>query len=132
MIKKILSLNDTGETESHQAGIHVPKRKEILQFFPLLNGKVKNPRAEMYFTDEDGQKWKFNFIYYNNKYFGGTRDEYRLTGMTSFIKSKNLKARDCIIFSEENRKYFVRTERANKINTNKPLKLSSTWITIKL
>ena len=32
-VEKILSRNDTGETGGHQAGIHVPKKKEILSFF---------------------------------------------------------------------------------------------------
>lgn len=85
-ISKILSLNDTGETGGHQAGILIPKGGDILQFFPELDADEKNPRISLYFIDEANQRWKFNFIYYNNKFFGGTRNEYRLTGMTEYIR----------------------------------------------
>ena len=97
-ITKVLSLNDTGETGGHQAGILVPKNSEVLTFFPDLGCEEKNPRVSMYFTDESGKIWKLNFIYYNNKFFDakGTRNEYRLTGMTAYFRTKGLKAGDSI------------------------------------
>lgn len=100
-ISKILSLNDTGETGGHQAGILIPKGGDILQFFPELDADEKNPRISLYFIDEANQRWKFNFIYYNNKFFGGTRNEYRLTGMTEYIRQNNLKAGDSIVLSRD-------------------------------
>ena len=82
-VTKLLSANDTGETGGHQAGICVPKRQEILSFFPTLDSRTKNPRMTIVFhCMNSGEKWTFNYIYYNNKFFGGTRNEYRLTGMT--------------------------------------------------
>jgi hypothetical protein len=96
-IKKVLSPNDTGETGGHQAGILIPKDKQILSFFPRLNSTLKNPRTSLDFLDETGKEWTFSFIYYNNKYFGGTRNEYRITGMTAFFREFNLKAGDSII-----------------------------------
>ncbi len=52
----------------------------------------------MYFSDESGRVWKLNFIYYNNKFFDerGTRNEYRLTGMTAYFRENSLKAGDSI------------------------------------
>lgn len=97
-ITKTLSPNDTGETGGHQAGICVPKGGEVLRFFPDLGNDEKNPRASLYFVDPSGKEWKFNFIYYNNKFFDpeGTRNEYRLTGMTAFFRENSLKAGDDI------------------------------------
>ena len=97
-ITKVLSMNDTGETGGHQAGILVPKGGEILKFFPDLGNKEKNPRVVMYFLDDSGKTWKLNFIYYNNKFFDskGTRNEYRLTGMTAFFRENDLHAGDSI------------------------------------
>src|SRR4051794_39136325 len=85
-ISKILSKNDTGQTGSKQVGILIPKKPEILSFFPELAPRVKNPRALLRFTDESGTVWDFPFIYYNGKLFGGARDEYRLTRMTGFLR----------------------------------------------
>jgi hypothetical protein len=96
-VEKELSGNDTGETGTHQAGILIPKGGAILKFFPALTRTIKNPRAVIDLTDETGKVWSFNFIYYNNKFFGGTRNEYRLTGMTEFIRAFNLKTGDTII-----------------------------------
>lgn len=97
-ITKVLSMNDTGETGGHQAGILVPKGGDVLGFFPDLGNEEKNPRTVMYFRDEFGKTWKLNFIYYNNRFFDekGTRNEYRLTGMTAFFRQNALKAGDSI------------------------------------
>lgn len=97
-ISKVLTMNDTGETGGHQAGICIPKKGDILTFFPDLGTEEKNPRVALYFTDESGKKWKFYFIYYNNKFFDekGTRNEYRLTGMTAFFREHGLKAGDTV------------------------------------
>ena len=88
--KKTLSANDTGESGGHQAGILVPKGDaELRAFLPDLGNVEKNPRAWIECTDPDGRTWDFCFIYYNNKYHDprGTRDEYRITHMTKFLRS---------------------------------------------
>src|SRR4051794_3860535 len=100
-IEKILSANDTGETGGHQAGILVPKEGGILSFFPKLDPTVKNPRSVLDVIDDDQHEWAFPFIYYNNRFFGGTRNEYRLTGMTAFFRRFNLKAGDSVILKRE-------------------------------
>jgi hypothetical protein len=49
-----------------------------------------------------GSQWNFNFIYYNTKLLGiGTRNEYRLTGMTAFLRSLNAKVGDELRFSRD-------------------------------
>jgi len=109
VIRKKLSPNDVGETGSHQAGILIPKKiAEDLDFFPKINKKkIKNPRKTLEFFDRNGKKWLFNYIYYNNKYFDGTRDEYRLTGMTNFIEINNLKSDDHLIISKGRNNHFL-------------------------
>jgi hypothetical protein len=94
-IQKELTSNDAGSTGAHQDGICVPKDPEILSFFPKLDSTIKNPRSVMHFSD--GLKiWVFSFIYYNGKKFGGTRNEYRLTGMMPYFKANSLDAGDTI------------------------------------
>lgn len=113
-IAKILSPNDTGNSGSHQAGILVPKSNEILSFFPQLDSSVKNPRTKMLFADCNGTSWTFSFIYYNNKFFDpkGTRNEYRLTGMTKYLRECGAKPGDKLIFRrEKGDSYSVALER---------------------
>lgn len=98
-IRKTLSANDVGATGAHQAGILIPKNPKILAFFPSLDASTKNPRISLYFYEEDElTKWRFEFIYYNGQFFGGTRNEYRLTWMTEYLNSKNAKAGDQVRF----------------------------------
>jgi hypothetical protein len=116
-ITKTLSLNDSGETGGHQAGICVPKGGEVLRFFPDLGNEEKNPRVSLYFVDASGKEWKFNFIYYNNKFFDpkGTRNEYRLTGMTAFFRENSLKAGDDItLIHNEDDTYSIQYKRQDQ------------------
>lgn len=126
-IEKILSANDTGETGGHQAGILIPKDKHILSFFPALDSSIKNPRKPLDFIDETGKEWTFSFIYYNGKFFGGTRNEYRITGMTKFIREFNLKTGDKIILKHLSPNVMKILYVRSNITSNGLLKLSSTW-----
>ena len=125
-IEKTLSANDTGETGAHQAGIDVPKDREILGFFPQLDAKIKNPRVPVDVIDDAGREWTFAFIYYNNRLFGGTRNEFRLTGMTGYFREFNLKAGDKVILRRES----LRVVKITFIRAGTkpgPIKLSATW-----
>lgn len=126
-ITKELSRNDTGETGGHQAGILIPREELILAFFPPLDRSVKNPRHHLRFTDSSGEKWEFAYIHYNNRFFGGTRNEYRLTCMTPFLRSANLKAGDKLTLHREGTTYRMTYRRANQQETSGRLKLGSTW-----
>lgn len=118
-ISKKLSANDIGSTGAHQAGILVPKQKEILDFFPSLNPDQKNPRQTLVIRElNDRTRWEFNLIYYNNKFFGGTRNEFRLTCMTQYLRSVDSKIGDELVFSkDENGSIFIECVRED---TNKP------------
>lgn len=128
-IAKTLSANDTGETGGHQAGILVPKDPSILGFFPPLSREVKNPRHHIFFRDEEGQQWEFAFIYYNGRLFGGTRNEFRLTRMTPFMRQAGLKAGDELILEHrEHEGYSVHYHRARPTRIRDGvLKLGGDW-----
>ena len=127
-IRKQLSRNDTGETGGHQAGILVPKKGEVLCFFPKLDVRVYNPRLNLVFRDSLGKKWAFPFIYYNNKLFGGTRNEYRLTCMTPFFKAYNLKCGDTLLLSRDVAGNLeVGFERLGTVDEGERIKLGSSW-----
>ena len=138
MIYKILSPNDVGETGTHQAGILIPKDSGILSFFPVLRKSVKNPRERIVFEDRAGQYWQFNFIYYNNRFFGGTRDEYRLTGMTRYIQEAGLSSGDEIIFHRDSQGNYSLEHRfagdASVVSEAKPgtLRLTGAWRVVNL
>jgi len=134
-IEKVLSKNDTGETGGHQAGILIPKSEEILSFFPELNISDKNPRHVITFQDQFNELWKFTFIYYNNVFYGGTRNEYRLTGMTKYFNKNNLKSGDSLTLTRNHDEiYHIRYSKINEnfLTEDKVLKLGSTWKVISL
>ena len=135
IISKFLSANDTGETGAHQAGILVPKEPRILGFFPSLDRTERNPRHHLIFYDEAGERWEFAFIYYNNVYFGGTRNEYRLTRMTPFFKLNGLHFGDELILerTEEGRR-IVRYQRARRavVGADGVLRLGTHWKVVEI
>ncbi len=130
-IRKTLSANDAGETGGHQAGILIPKDPRILSFFPRLHARERNPRAHILFEDAAGQRWEFAFIYYNNRQFGGTRNEYRLTRMTRYIKEAGLASGDEIILQrDEHGHYSIEHEiagPASPASGNSVLTLGGGW-----
>jgi hypothetical protein len=132
-ITKCLSRNDAGETGGHQAGILIPRDPEILSFFPRLSPREYNPRHRLVFKDALGTKWTFSFIFYNNRLFGGTRNEYRLTCMTPFIRRHNLHSGDKLLLSrdEENR-FHISYKRLKEPSQTANLKLGTSWRIVKL
>lgn len=133
-IAKVLSKNDTGETGGHQAGILVPKDDGILSFFPKLDSEQYNPRCHLMFMDGSGSLWEFAFIYYNNALFDGTRNEYRLTRMTKYIRQAGLVVGDEVILSHDGNRYNVTHKRKRKteISATGVLKLGSGWRVVQI
>lgn len=134
-ISKILTANDTGETGGHQAGILVPKDRDILDFFPPLGVEEKNPRHHLLFIDDTGTRWIFAFIYYNNRFFGGTRNEFRLTRMTPYINNNNLVTGDELILErdEDGRRLITfRRTKASGMGRDGVLRLGSQWKVIEI
>ena len=130
-IAKVLSANDTGDTGAHQAGILIPKDRTILAFFPELSPAEKNPRRLLVFRDDAEERWEFAFIYYNNAFFGGTRNEFRLTRMTGYIKAHRLKPGDQVILTRtsEHRYHIGYKRRIPAVReADGTLKLGSNWI----
>ena len=133
MITKTLSANDTGETGGHQAGILVPKDPRLLGYFPDLDPSQRNPRVHLIFIDDEGERWEFAFIYYNNKLFGGTRNEYRLTRMTKYIRQNRLTAGDDIVFTKDGdsvRHISYRRARPSAKENDGVLRLGGGWTVI--
>jgi hypothetical protein len=127
-ISKVLSPNDTGDTGGHQSGLLVPKEPQFLSFFPALSSAEHNPRVHLKFTDDAGTRWEFAFIYYNNRLFGGTRNEYRLTRMTKFIREAGLGPGDEIILSNTHAGYRISYRRAKpRSSGGGVLKLGTGW-----
>jgi Restriction endonuclease EcoRII, N-terminal len=134
-ISKVLSANDTGETGGHQAGILVPKQVQILAFFPRLDRAERNPRHHLIFYDAHDERWEFAFIYYNNRFFGGTRNEFRLTRMTPFIYQSGLEAGDEIILERgDDGRYLIKYRRAKDSGRGRDgvLRLGSSWRVVEL
>jgi len=135
-VTKVLSANDTGETGGHQAGLFIPKHIIKLGFFPRLSPSTKNPRCLIDLRDAAGEDWTFNFIHYNNELFGGTRNEYRLTCMTGFIRRYSLKEGDSVIFKRTTSRFYEIDYRrkdhpVKKLpDGTKVLRLSGNWMVI--
>lgn len=97
-VQKTLSPNDMGDTRSHQAGIHVPKG--LVHFFPTLDESALNPRSIVLLRSEQGVTGMCTYIHYNNKVVGdGTRDEYRITRIRSFLTECGARTSDMIELS---------------------------------
>jgi hypothetical protein len=103
--QKLLSANDAGETGSHQAGICVPKEDEkLLSFFPRLNPENFNPDVWLECRDKSGEQWKMRYVYYNGKLHGrNSRNEYRITHTTKFLRKWNGRSGDYMVFSSTNK-----------------------------
>ncbi len=77
---KRLAANDTQATKAHGAGPYIPK-DFLFGVLPTLNRPdVKNPDVRFRLgVDSHGEQTLVRAIWYNNKLFGGTRNEARLT-----------------------------------------------------
>jgi hypothetical protein len=106
--EKILSANDTGITGGHMGGILIPRTETgLIALFPKLDPKEYNPSVFLDFKGPNGATHKLRFVYYNNKLHGkGTRNEYRLTYLTDFLRNSNSKVGDAFrITRDENGNY---------------------------
>jgi hypothetical protein len=104
--EKILTANDTGQSKSHQAGIHVPKRqRDLIAFLPLLDAGTLNPSAWLTAVDKDNVTWRLRYIYYNNRLHNpvGTRDEFRITRLTAYFRAAGAVPGDCMTIAGEPR-----------------------------
>lgn len=94
---KTLSANDVGTTGGHMGGILVPKGDgELLAFLPPLDASTLNPSAWIACVSPDGSPLRLRFVYYNNRLHtpGGTRNEYRITYLTKFLRDEGAREGD--------------------------------------
>jgi len=97
---KSLTANDTGDSKSHQAGIHVPKGQTgLIGLLPPLDGSSKNPSSRFELVDDYGTGWEIRYIWYNNRHHDadGTRDEYRITCIRDYLKSQQARPGDELV-----------------------------------
>ncbi|WP_027155582.1 EcoRII N-terminal effector-binding domain-containing protein [Mesorhizobium sp. WSM2561] len=116
---KALSANDVGATGGHQGGILIPKSEtELLAFLPWLDPDIKNPDAWLDCVDEAGNRFRFRYVYYNNRLHDetGTRNEYRITYMTQFFRDVGARAGDAFEISHSDSEgcYAIRVVRQTK------------------
>ena len=137
---KVLSRNDTGETNSHQSGISIPKIVASSEIFPHLGIETLNPRVEVTFFDENNLAWRFQYIYYNDIHHGKPRhqghDEFRMTCVKDFIREYNIKSGDQIWFGIDTngvlRIGYIKAESEIPFKEGKVvIKISNKWKTIK-
>ena len=104
---KTLSRNDTGETKSHQSGISIPKIVAKTDIFPPLGIETLNPRTTLEFYDEDGEQYKFEYIYYNDQFHGKesskSHNEFRLTRVIDFLRKVKAQSGDQVWFGLDDR-----------------------------
>lgn len=108
---KTLSANDVGTTGGHMGGILVPKGDgELLAFLPPLDASTLNPSAWIDCQAPDGSPLRLRFVYYNNRLHtpGGTRNEYRITYLTKFLRSEGAKEGDVFEIAKEDGSSFYR------------------------
>lgn len=111
--RKTLSANDVGTTGGHMGGILIPKgEKELLAFLPPLDANVLNPSAWIDCVTDQGENLRLRFVYYNNRMHApnGTRNEYRITYMTAYLRQAGAKEGDTfeITRTEGNTNYSIR------------------------
>lgn len=132
IFRKTLSANDVGATGGHQAGILIPKGEtELLEILPQLNPQIKNPDAWISCVDQDNDTHTFRFVYYNNKLHepNGTRNEYRITHMTGWLRNQGAKTEDAfeICGANNDDTYQIRivshNENAPSADPNQPVRI---------
>lgn len=104
---KVITPNDRGlNPKSHQSGIAFGAPSNIGKFdvFPELSLEVPNDNCVVEWNEPRGRRWRFRWIYFNGKFHGKTRNEYRITqgdtGDTpkNFLNHHDLKVGDSLVF----------------------------------
>mgnify|MGYP001257194512 CR=1 FL=1 len=100
-VKVRLTDNDTGATGSHVAGIYIPKDPRVMAILPKLDRKERNPDFwfDVYFPQLN-RAFNLRYIYYNNRFWGGSRNEYRITHIREALGLLSAKAGDYLIISK--------------------------------
>jgi hypothetical protein len=135
---KTLSANDVGKTGGHQAGIVVPKGDgDLLAFLPRLDPSKLNPSEWIECDTPEGTVLRLRFVYYNNRLHmpKGTRNEYRLTCLTKFLREEDAQEGDAFEISlhEGEARYRIRVAKTGNFEllggNDAPIriKLTTSW-----
>ncbi|ETX27010.1 EcoRII N-terminal effector-binding domain-containing protein [Roseivivax isoporae] len=116
---KTLSANDVGSTGAHMGGILIPKGDaELLAFLPRLDPKEYNPDEWIQCVTPDGRELRLRYVYYNNRFHKpkGTRNEYRITHLTKFLRMEGAKEGDTFEISKEDgaARYLINVVKAEQ------------------
>lgn len=78
---KRLSANDTGATGAHQVGIYIPSDIVTTLLPSIDHTREQNPSVYLtaHVSSHECPDREVRAIYYNNRYFNGTRNEKRIT-----------------------------------------------------
>ena len=102
---KVLTKNDCGVTGAHQSGLHISKREHsLLAVLPMLDSLSKNPDTELQCFDEKLGSFAFRFVHYNNRHHSqkGTRDEFRITRISRYLRLADAVPGDIFHISRRN------------------------------
>jgi predicted HNH restriction endonuclease len=100
-VSTILTANDVGATGSNQVGVAVKKSGPLIEFFPPLDKAAENPDVILHAHDaHSGERLEVRYVYYNNKIRGGTRNEYRLSRISSFLTRNKAIEGDVLVISK--------------------------------
>lgn len=102
-VSKKLTLTDVGKNSSHLSAIRIPASVVGSDVLPELPQNVLNPKVDLLFYDENGKAWKFQYIFYNDKFHGKpvklSHNEYRLSRVRDYIRAYALEEDDEVWFS---------------------------------
>lgn len=93
---KRLSANDTGATGGHQVGLYIPSNI-VEKLFPSINHtRELNPSVFLtaHVSSHDCPDTQARAIYYNNRYFGKTRNEKELRAGGEEVHYRTLKIQE--------------------------------------
>lgn len=129
---KTLSSNDVGSTGGHQSGVVIPIKIATGEFFPELDAGVINPRVQLdALVEVTGKNFRMNFIYYNGKLHGtSTRNEFRLTGISTFLKDFAAQEGDRLVITKAgDLRYRLKVEPSSALYTEGEIvvTLSKDW-----
>lgn len=129
---KTLSSNDVGSTGGHQSGVVIPINIATGDFFPTLDVGMINPRIQLdALVEATGKNFRLNFIYYNGKLHGSsTRNEFRLTGISTFLKDFAAQEGDRLVITKAgDLRYSLKVEPSSAPNEEREIvvTLSKDW-----
>lgn len=131
IIKK-LSANDLGLTGGHQSGIVIPKQGEILETLPYLDVETINPFVVIRGYDPVFDKdYNLRYIYYNGKLHGtSTRNEYRITGISAFLKNHAARVEDNLVIQKRRTNFYtlkIETNERESLVINRTITIIRNW-----